>query len=36
VAFAFHASPLGMRLELGDIDNLAAFEAWTSGQGLNL
>jgi hypothetical protein len=36
VAFAFHASPLGMRLELGDIANLPAFEAWTSGQGLNL
>jgi hypothetical protein len=36
VAFAFHRSPLGMRLELGDIANLPAFEAWTSGQGLNL
>jgi hypothetical protein len=36
VAFAFHASPLGLRLELGDIGNKEVFEAWTSGQGLNL
>ena len=36
VAFAFHVSPLGMRLELGDIANLAMFNAWTSGEGLNM
>ena len=36
VAFAFHASPWGLRLELADKGNLAAWEAWTSGQGLQL
>jgi len=34
--FAFHRSPWGLRIELGDRANIAAWDAWTSGQGLEL
>ena len=36
VAFAFHLSPWGLRIELGDRANIPAWDAWTSGQGLEL
>jgi hypothetical protein len=34
VAFAFHRSPWGLRIELGDRANVGAWDAWTSGAGL--
>jgi len=36
VAFVFHRSPWGLRVELGDRANIPAWDAWTSGAGLQL